>query len=142
MLEEIPPRQPGPKSTAGPADANTGILIVYSPGGTGPPVQASGGGTSQAAPFWSATTALIRQFADSQGALPTVNGVKRIGALAQPLYELAASSTTPVFHDVTLGSNLKDPAGVGWDAATGLGTPIGTSLAQALVARFQAGGTP
>jgi len=127
---------------AGPADASTGILIVYSPGGTGPPVQASGGGTSQAAPFWSGTTALIRQFADSQGVLPTVNGVKRIGALAQPLYELAASSTTPVFHDITLGSNLKDPASAGWDPATGLGTPIGSSLANALVARWAAGGTP
>ena len=128
---------------AGPADANTGILIVYTPGGVGQPAQASGGGTSQAAPFWAGTTALIRQFADAQGVLPTVNGVKRIGALAQPLYELAASSTTtPVFHDITLGSNLKDVAGTGWDPATGLGTPIGTSLAQALVARFQAGGTP
>jgi subtilase family serine protease len=128
---------------AGPADASTGILITYSPGGVGPPVQAAGGGTSQAAPFWSGTTALIRQFADSQGVLPVVNGVKRIGALAQPLYELAASSTaTPIFHDITLGSNLKDPAGAGWDAATGLGSPIGSSLANALVARFGAGGTP
>lgn len=127
---------------AGPADSSTGILIVYSPGGTGPPVKASGGGTSQAAPFWSGTIALIRQFADSQGLLPTVNGVKRIGALAQPLYELGASSTTPIFHDITLGSNLKDPAGAGWDAATGLGTPIGSSLANALIARFQTGGTP
>lgn len=128
---------------AGPADPGTGILIAYSPDGTGPPVQASGGGTSQAAPFWAGTTALIRQFADSQGVLPMVNGVKRIGALAQPLYELAASSTTtPIFHDVTLGTNLKDVAGPGFDTSTGLGTPIGTSLANALVARFAAGGTP
>jgi subtilase family serine protease len=125
---------------AGPADSGTGILFLFTPGGTGEPGQAEGGGTSQAAPFWAGTTALIRQFADAQGALPTVNGQKRIGDLAQPLYELAASSPNgPVFHDITLGSNLKDPAGAGWDPATGLGSPIGTALAQALVARFQSG---
>lgn len=128
---------------AGPADSSTGILFLYTPSGQTKPSQSEGGGTSQAAPFWAGTTALIRQFADSQGALPTVNGLKRIGALAQPLYELAASSASaPIFHDITRGTNLKDSAATGWDPATGLGTPIGTSLAQALVARFQAGGTP
>ena len=115
---------------AGPADSGTGILFLFTPGGTGEPNQAEGGGTSQAAPFWAGTTALIRQYADAQGALPIVNGEKRIGDLAQPLYELAASSPTgPVFHDITRGSNLKDPAGAGWDPATGLGSPIGTALA-------------
>jgi subtilase family serine protease len=125
---------------AGPADASTGLLIAYTPPGATQPIQTQGGGTSQAAPFWAGTTALIRQFADAEGVLPTVNGHKRIGALAQPLYELAASAPNgPVFHDITLGSNLRDDARTGWDPATGLGTPIGVSLAQALATRFQTG---
>ena len=127
---------------AGPADADTGILLTYTPSGATKRVTAEGGGTSQAAPFWAGITALIRQLADQQGVLPTVNGQKRIGALGPTLYTLAANQgTTPLFHDVTLGSNLLDPAGAGWDPATGLGSPIVSSLAQAIVNSY-AGGTP
>ncbi len=125
---------------AGPADSSTGIIITYTPSDGSARVKAQGGGTSMSAPFWAGITALIRQYADQQGALPTQNGVKRIGALAPTLYALAAdTSQGPLFHDVTLGSNLLDAAGKGWDAATGLGTPIVAPLAQAIVARLRAG---
>jgi hypothetical protein len=35
---------------------------------------------------------------------------------------------------VTRGGNLLDNAATGWDFATGLGSPLGTPLAQAVMA--------
>ena len=46
-----------------------------------------------------------------------------------------ASRTAPAaFNDVRRGGNLLDPAGPGWDYATGLGTPRGAELAEAIIA--------
>ena len=125
---------------AGPADNELGIYMLYTPAGASQPVTATGGGTSMAAPFWSGVTALIRQAAQQEGVLPQVGGQARIGALAPTFYALAAGTPNgPVFHDITAGTNLLDPAAVGWDKATGLGSPIVSSLTQAILARYAAG---
>jgi subtilase family serine protease len=83
------------------------------------------GGTSAAAPFWAAVTALIDEDL-AHKSLPLVG-------FANPALYLFAQSPTglpaPAFHDVTLGSNLHYPAGPGWDMATGLGTPDVGALA-------------
>ncbi len=49
-----------------------------------------------------------------------------------------AARPNTVFHDVVGGSDLRDEATVGWDDATGLGSPIGTPLADAIVAYLKA----
>ena len=83
------------------------------------------GGTSAAAPFWAAVTALIDEDLGHKS-LPLVG-------FANPALYLFAQSPAglpaPAFHDVTLGSNLHYPAGQGWDMATGLGTPDVGALA-------------
>ena len=87
----------------------------------------SGCGTSAAAPFWAAVTALVSQYAKDKG-------VKRLGFLAPTLYEIARSDRyQKVFNDVQVGSNLLHEAGPGWDYATGLGSPKAWPLAQEIV---------
>ena len=104
------------------ADPVSGFLSV-SEGEAG-----SAGGTSAAAPFWAGFTVLVRQLAER-------DGVDGLGALGPTLYEVAAAQPAgAVFHDITRGGNLFDNATPGWDYATGLGTPRGTPLAQAIVA--------
>ena len=104
------------------ADPVSGFLSV-SEGEAG-----SAGGTSAAAPFWAGFTVLVRQLAQREG-------VDGLGALGPTLYEVAAAQPAgAVFHDVSRGGNLFDNASPGWDYATGLGTPRGTPLAQAIVA--------
>jgi len=84
------------------------------------------GGTSMAAPVFSAMLALIDQQQNSKG----------LGLANPTLYTLAANSTTyaSAFHDITSGSNdctagtsdcsgdIGFSAGVGYDQVTGLGT--------------------
>ena len=86
------------------------------------------GGTSAAAPFWAATTALIAQYARQ-------HGVSRLGFVDPMLYAIAATpQRASAFHDVTKGTNRYYPATKGWDFATGLGSPDVYHLAQDLVA--------
>jgi kumamolisin len=76
------------------------------------------GGTSAAAPLWAA---LIARLNARLG--------KRVGFLNPALY---AQGVGRVTRDVTVGTNGSYAAGPGWDACTGLGTPNGTGLLQAL----------
>jgi uncharacterized repeat protein (TIGR01451 family) len=92
------------------------------------------GGTSCAAPLWAGFTALVNQ----QAAL---NGKAPVGFLNPALYALAKTAAyTNVFNDITRGNNFWSlsrtnfPAVSGYDLATGLGTPNGTNLINALVA--------
>lgn len=78
-------------------------------------------GTSFAAPLWASAVALSDEYC--AGAPPA-------GFLDPALYELASSSPPP-FNDITTGNNdftgtnAGDyPATVGYDLATGLGTPV------------------
>jgi kumamolisin len=112
---------------AGPADPDSGFLTVSEGEAS------AGGGTSAATPFWAGFTVLVRQLAEREGA-------GRLGALGPMLYAVAASRPAgTVFHDVTRGGNLFDNAGIGWDYATGLGSPRGAPLARAIVDRLKGG---
>jgi len=94
------------------------------------------GGTSCAAPLWAGFTALINQ----QAAL---NGQSAVGFINPAIYALAKSAAYNAdFNDITNGNNFWSqsptnfPAVAGYDLCTGLGTPNGTNLINAL-----AGGT-
>lgn len=77
------------------------------------------GGTSAVAPLWAGLIALINES----------NG-KPAGLINPLLYQNA--STAGDFNDVTSGNNGAYSAGPGWDACTGLGSPIGAQVAVAL----------
>jgi kumamolisin len=77
------------------------------------------GGTSAVAPLWAGLIALINQ---SMG--------KPIGFINPLLYQDA--STAADFNDVTFGNNGAYSAGPGWDACTGLGSPIGMHISASL----------
>ena len=77
------------------------------------------GGTSAVAPLWSGLIALLNQKLG-----------KPLGFLQPAIYALP--KTADAFHDITSGSNGAFSAGPGWDAATGLGSPSGENLLQAL----------
>lgn len=103
------------------ADSSTGFALVV--GGRSAQV----GGTSAAAPFWSAVTALMNQGLRKAGK-------KRLGFANPALYALGRSKPG-VYHDVTGGNNLFYSAGPGWDFVTGWGTPDVAKLYRALLAR-------
>jgi kumamolisin len=73
-------------------------------------------GTSMVAPLWAGLVALLNE-----------NLGKRVGLLHPQLYR-----NPEVLRDVTSGSNGAYQAGPGWDACTGLGSPNGVALLQAL----------
>lgn len=80
------------------------------------------GGTSAVAPLWAGLIALLNQKLGAP-----------VGYLNPKLYPLGESP----FHDITSGNN--DDSGLGyysaspgWDPCTGLGSPDGTSIANAL----------
>ncbi len=87
------------------------------------------GGTSSAAPLWAAMLADTASTTECQ----SVSGTDRpLGFVAPLLYRVAADPTDYArsFHDVTLGTNAVGskadglfPATVGYDMATGLGSP-------------------
>jgi kumamolisin len=85
--------------------------------------EGASGGTSAVAPLMSALVALLNQAKK-----------KNVGFLNPFLYTNAAK----VVHDVTSGTNAITKtvkgynAGKGWDACTGLGTPDGTAILNAL----------
>jgi kumamolisin len=77
------------------------------------------GGTSAVAPLWSGLIALLNEKLG-----------KPLGFLQPTLYGLPQSDGA--FHDITSGSNGAFSAEPGWDAASGLGTPSGENLLEAL----------
>ena len=97
------------------------------------------GGTSCGAPQWAAITAIMNQKA-----------AKREGFLNAGIYLTGTDSAAYAasFHDITTGNNSAlefdssdNPvlvtgfsAGTGWDATTGLGSPIGSSVVDYLIA--------
>jgi len=77
------------------------------------------GGTSAVAPLWAGLIARINQ------KLQTPVGY------ANPLL-YGAATKAGAFDDITSGNNGAYTAGPGWDACSGLGTPIGATLLSAL----------
>ncbi|MGC1458056.1 MAG: S53 family peptidase [Steroidobacteraceae bacterium] len=103
-------------------DANSAIFVytsflgaVYGPGAVGYYLI---GGTSEGSPQWAGIVADLNQY-----------GHAPLGFLNPRLYALGTSGLFPVFgHDVTQGNNSYGGvagynATVGWDPATGWGTP-------------------
>jgi len=72
------------------------------------------GGTSAVAPLWAGLIALN----NAQN--------KRSAGFINP--QIYAAKASAAFHDITSGNNGAFSAGPGWDACTGLGSPIGTAL--------------
>jgi Tectonin domain/Pro-kumamolisin, activation domain len=83
------------------------------------------GGTSAAAPMWAGYMALVNQQA-------IANGHPTLGFINPTLYSIGLSSSYhSAFHDITSGSNGY-PATIGYDLATGWGSPNGSGLINAL----------
>ncbi len=76
------------------------------------------GGTSAVAPLWAGLIALINQELG-----------KSVGYLNPLLYR---SQCDKILHDIVKGNNGRYSAQPGWDACTGLGSPDGTLLLEAL----------
>lgn len=118
------------------AGMNGGVLTVWSSSGQGPNMVFRFGGTSSGAPQWAGLAALADQLAG-----------RRLGPLNPQLYQLSQGfSYAGNFHDVTTGNNTfygrsgmvpGYSARLGWDPATGLGTPHADVLLPQLA---QAGG--
>jgi len=83
------------------------------------------GGTSFAAPMWAGYLALANQQS-------IANGNSTLGFINPIIYQLGlGSGYNTDFHDITNGTNGY-PAGIGYDLATGWGSPNGTGLINAL----------
>jgi kumamolisin len=80
------------------------------------------GGTSAVAPLYAGLFALINQNLHAQGK-------PRAGFVQPVLY-----ANAPAFNDITQGNNGAFSAGPGWDATTGLGSPIGQQILAAFLA--------
>jgi kumamolisin len=72
------------------------------------------GGTSAVAPLWAGLVAVANQQLGNS-----------VGFLQPAIYAAKAAS---VFNDITQGNNGAFSAGPGWDACTGLGSPIANKL--------------
>jgi hypothetical protein len=90
------------------------------------------GGTSCATPLWAGFTALVNQQA-------MANGKPSVGLINPAIYGIAAGPDyASCFHDITTGNNTWSGspdlfyAADGYDLCTGLGTPAGQSLINAL----------
>jgi kumamolisin len=76
------------------------------------------GGTSAVAPLWAGLIALAN-----------ASNKASAGFINPTIYSAAAKKA---FRDITSGNNGAFTAGPGWDACTGLGSPVGTALIAAL----------
>jgi len=103
----------GVPDVAGDADPSTGYVTRVD----GQPDVI--GGTSAVAPLWAGLIALINE---SIG--------KPAGFLNPLLYQDASAGG--IFNDITSGNNDAYSAGPGWDACTGLGSPVGSQIAAVL----------
>lgn len=106
----------GVPDVAGNADPATGYQVLVDGQNT------VVGGTSAVAPLWAA---LLARLAQGTG--------RNLGLVHTQLYQgVRAGTAQRGFHDVTSGNNGSYHAGPGWDATTGLGSPDGGVLLQAL----------
>src|SRR5271157_1704060 len=102
------------KVRAAASAASSRFLLIKPTRACLPPV----GGTSAVAPLWAGLFACINQ------------GLGKPVGFVNPL--LYALPTGGPLHDITAGTNGDYSAAVGWDPCTGLGTPDGQLLLNAL----------
>ena len=117
----VPPPQTqgggrGVPDVAGDADPVTGYQVLID--GNSIVI----GGTSAVAPLYAGLFAQINQALVG-------HGKSRAGFVNPALYQ-----NPTAFHDITSGNNGAFSAGPGWDPCTGLGSPNGTSILNALLA--------
>jgi len=98
----------GVPDVSGDADPSTGYVIRVDGQTT------VIGGTSAVAPLWAGLIAVANQQLGTQ-----------VGFIQPAIY---ASKAAKGFNDITQGNNGAFPAGPGWDACTGLGSPIASKL--------------
>jgi kumamolisin len=72
------------------------------------------GGTSAVAPLWAGLVAVANQQLGTQ-----------VGFIQPAIY---AAKAAPAFNDITQGNNGAFSAAPGWDACSGLGSPIASKL--------------
>jgi kumamolisin len=102
----------GVPDVAGDADPESGYNILVDG------QQMVIGGTSAVAPLWAGLVVLLNQKLN-----------RRLGFVNPTLYTLGETNG---FSDITMGNNGAYSAGFGWDPTTGLGTPKGAQMLQAL----------
>jgi len=100
------------------ANPSTGYLVYDSLGYGGWLVV---GGTSAGAPQWAPLSPSPIKHARQ-------NGLGTLSQTNSTIYAIYAAKSTQDFHDVLSGSNRGYRAGQGYDAVTGLGSPIVNSL--------------
>jgi kumamolisin len=84
------------------------------------------GGTSFAVPMWAGYLALVNEQA-------VTNGMPTLGFINPAIYDIGLSSNYDTdFHDITSGSNGYS-ATIGYDLATGWGSPNGSGLVDGLL---------
>jgi kumamolisin len=98
----------GVPDVAGDADPTTGYQVRIDGSST------VIGGTSAVAPLWAGLVAVANQQLGTQ-----------VGFIQPAIYAAKAASA---FNDITQGNNGAFSAGPGWDACTGLGSPIASKL--------------
>ena len=98
----------GVPDVSGDADPNTGYVIRVDGETT------VIGGTSAVAPLWAGLVAVANQQLGAQ-----------VGFLQPAIY---AAKAAAAFNDITEGNNPAFSAGPGWDACTGMGSPIASKL--------------
>jgi subtilase family serine protease len=104
------------------ASANTNMEICANGGCNG-----GNGGTSFASPIWAGFIALANQYAVSKGK-PV------LGFINPAIYALGrTTSYKTTLHDQTTGKSGKYSCTVSYDLVTGLGSPAGAALINALV---------
>ncbi len=100
------------------------------------------GGTSAGAPQWAAIAAIANQKAGHA-----------LGFLNSAIYKIGQRAQGNSYHDITVGTNsslqfdvLNNPvditgfsAGPGWDAASGIGSPIGATFVDLLIGHVAPG---
>jgi kumamolisin len=107
------PNGRGVPDVAGNADPSTGYQVFVDGR------ESAVGGTSAVAPLWSALIALCNEQLG-----------KNLGYFHPVLYSTLAG--TDALHDITVGNNGAFHASKGWDCCTGLGTPNGVAILNAL----------
>jgi len=107
----------GVPDVSGDADPTTGYIVRVDN------QDRTFGGTSAVAPLWSGLIALINQKLGHS-----------IGYVNPVLYGKLSSQSAGDFHDITSGNNGTYSAGTGWDPCSGLGSPDGSKLLNAISA--------